>query len=122
MKKSSLVLALLLFYFLPKAQTVNDNNLEKSISEIEDRIAIKNLVDTFSILADQKETQKQTLLFTEDASSATYINGQGTENGKKMKTSSGVYYHDDYILQNGHWLIAKRKATFAWQDKQELSE
>ena len=174
MKKSSLVLALLLFYFLPKAQTVNDNNLEKRLSEIEDRIAIKNLVDTFSILPDQKETQKQTLLFTEDASSATYINGQqvstlkgqkqigdafasflnnfetvyhvngqqtltlngdkasgisycavtliGVENGKKIKTSFGVYYHDDYVRQNDHWLIANRKATFAWQDKQELSE
>ena len=36
-------------------------------SEMADRMAIKNSVDTFSILADQKETQKQTLLFTEDA-------------------------------------------------------
>ena len=59
MKKYVLVLSLLLFYFLPKAQTMkNDDNLKKRISEIEERIAIKNLVDTFSILADQKETQK----------------------------------------------------------------
>ncbi|SRR6266540_2172138 len=63
MKKSVLVLALLLFYFLPKAQTMNDNNLEKRLSEIEDRIAIKNLVDTFSILPDQKETQKANAAF-----------------------------------------------------------
>ena len=174
MKKYLLILSLLLFYFLPKAQTMkNDDNLKKRISEIEDRIAIKNLVDTFSVLADVKETQKQTLLFTENATVESIMNGQrgaalvgrkqigdafanflslfetvyhingqqtvtlngdkasgisycavtliGVENGKKMKTSFGIYYNDEYVRQNNHWLIAKRTSTFAWQDKQELS-
>jgi hypothetical protein len=43
------------------AQTETSSDLR-----IQDRIAIKNVVDTFSILADQKETNKQTFLFTED--------------------------------------------------------
>jgi hypothetical protein len=45
-------------------------------NEIIDRIALKNIVDTFSILADQKETTKQTLLFTEDAKVESIINGK----------------------------------------------
>jgi len=31
----------------------NDDNLKKRISEIEDRVALKELVDTFSVLADR---------------------------------------------------------------------
>ena len=174
MKKYLLALALLGFYFSPKAQKMNSTNNNKAIQAIEDRMALKNLVDTFSTLADQKETQKQTLLFTEDAVSETFVNGQvvsslkgrkqigetfaaflnnfetvyhingqqtvmlngdkatgisycfvtliGTENGKKMKTSIGAYYTDEFVRQNGHWLIAHRKATFAWQEKQPLAQ
>jgi hypothetical protein len=137
-------------------------------------MALKNLVDTFSTLADQKETEKQTLLFTEDAVSETLVNGKvvlslqgrkqigdafaaflknfetvyhingqqtvtlngdkatgisycfvtliGTENGKKMKTSIGAYYTDDFVRRDGHWLIAHRKATFAWQEKQPVAQ
>jgi hypothetical protein len=39
-----------------------DNNLDIKIREIEDRIALKNLVDTFSILTDVKDVDKQVLL------------------------------------------------------------
>ena len=153
---------------------MNDNNSNKTISEMEDRMALKNLVDTFSILADQKAIQQQILLFTEDATSETYVNGQvvsslkerkqigdafasflnnfetvyhingqqtvtlngdkasgisycfvtliGLEDGKRMKTSIGAYYHDEYVRENGHWLIAHRKATFAWQEKTPLAQ
>ncbi len=170
MKKAALVIVVSIFYFSLKAQNMKELTIR--ITEIENRMAIKNLVDTFSILADQKETEKQKSLFTEDATSETYINGQvvstlkgrkqigdafanflhnfetvyhingqqtltlegtrasgisycavtliGTENGKKMKTSIGVYYHDDFVLEGNHWLIAHRKATFAWQEKIQL--
>jgi hypothetical protein len=174
MKHCVFALALLLFYCSPKAQTMIDKNINTTIQEIEDRIALKNLIDTFSTLADQKKTQQQTLLFTEDATSETYVNGQvvstlkgrkqigdafanflnnfevvyhingqqtvtlygdkatgisycfvtliGTDNGKKMKTSIGAYYNDEFVHQNGHWLIAHRKATFAWQERQPLAQ
>ncbi len=59
-------------------QPRSDENLSQRIAALEDRAAIKQLVDTFSVLADQKETQKQTLLFTEDAQLDTYTNGQVT--------------------------------------------
>jgi SnoaL-like domain len=44
----------------------------------------------------------------------------GTENGKKMKTSIGVYYQDEYVREDNRWLIAKRRSVFDWEDKQEL--
>lgn len=181
MKKTALLLALLLtFCFSSEGQTTkgknvkNDSNLEKRIAQIEDRIAIKELVDTFSNLADVKDVPKQVLLFTENAVVESVVNGQpgatltgrkqigdsfagflrlfdvvyhingqqtltlngdqasgisyclvtliGNENGKRMKTTMGVYYHDEYVRQNGQWLIAKRRSNFAWQEKQELKQ
>jgi hypothetical protein len=174
MKRAALLLTFSFFLFTSKAQKMNSTNNNTAIRAIEDRMALKNLVDTFSTLADQKETGKQTLLFTEDAVSETFVNGQvvsslkgrkqigetfaaflnkfetvyhingqqtvtlngdkatgisycfvtliGTENGRKMKTSIGAYYTDEFVRQDGHWLIAHRKATFAWQEKQPLAQ
>jgi hypothetical protein len=42
------------------------------------------------------------------------------QNGKKMKTSIGVYYQDEYVREDNRGLIAKRKSVFDWEDKQEL--
>src|SRR3954471_7599150 len=174
MKRVALLLTLSFFFLTSKAQKMNSTNNNTAIQAIEDRMALKNLVDTFSTLADQKETGKQTLLFTEDALSETFVNGQvvsslkgrkqigeafgaflstfetvyhingqqtvtlngdkatgisyclvtliGAESGKKMKTTIGAYYTDDFVRQNGNWLIAHRKATFAWQEKKELNQ
>lgn len=174
MKKATLLFALSVIHLSLKAQTMNDNNLSKRTSEIEDRMAIKNVVDTFSILADHKDIQKQVLLFTESATVASvvqgktgttltgrkqigdaftaylntfetvyHINGQqtvtlngdkasgisyclvtliGMENGKRMKTTIGVYYNDEFVRENNHWLIAKRTSNFTWQEKRELGQ
>jgi len=150
------------------AQTETSSDLR-----IQDRIAIKNVVDTFSILADQKETNKQTFLFTEDGVVESKVNGQsgmalkgrkqigdafasylslfdvvyhingqqtisfsndshakaisyclvvliGNENGKKIKTTMGVYYNDDFVKQNNKWLIEKRLSNFVWQERTEI--
>jgi hypothetical protein len=171
MKTNILSIVLLAFFHFATAQ--NDyNSLNKGITELEDKLAIKNLVDTFSILADQSKAEDQTLLFTEDATVETFINGNrvsslkgrkqigetfanflktfitvyhingqqsvaingnkasgtsyfavtliGEENGKKIKTSIGVIYNDEYLKQSNRWFIAKRKSTFVWQDKQDL--
>ena len=45
----------------------------KKIKIIEDKLALKELVDTFSILADEKNGIAQTELFTEDASVDTFV-------------------------------------------------
>lgn len=77
MKKYLVSLALVLFVnSVAHSQSNKTNKINPLTSEIEDRIALKNIVDTFSILADQKETTKQTLLFTEDAKVESFFNGK----------------------------------------------
>lgn len=144
-----------------------------NIQELEDRMALKELVDLISIFADKKDVQSQVQLFTEHALSETiigdtsilklkgreemkhaftgflkdfdtvyHINGQqkvtingdnavgtsyctatliGSENGKKMKTTVGITYQDDFIRENNCWLIAKRIGIFEWQEKSEIN-
>lgn len=156
--------------------TINEQELtqlNQKLQELENVRALRELVDTFSILADKKDIRTQILLFTEDATVDSYLgdqlvsslkgtkemgdafeaylsnfetvyhfNGQhkvsihgnkaeGTlyslvdlisvEDGKKIKTTSGVYYSDEYVCENGKWLIAKRTSIFAWQDRQALN-
>lgn len=67
MKKIILVFVALATILSAQAQT--------SPSEIADKLALKELVDIFSVLADQKDTDGQTLLFTEDATVESYSNG-----------------------------------------------
>ena len=173
-KRALLLLALPLLFSVPhEAQTMkNDNDLRKRVRELEDRAALKELVDTFSILSDRKDVRAQVQLFTADATVETYrkdvlaakltgrkemedrfgaflknfetvyhFNGQqtvtlngdrasgvsycmvtliGVEGGKRMKTSIGVYHHDEYARENGRWLIARRRSVFDWEDKREL--
>lgn len=173
MKKIGFLFALLLTSLSLYAQKGNDSNLSQRIQAIEDRMAIKNVVDTFSTLADQKETGRQTLLFTANAivesisqgqrgapltgrkqigdafanflnnfETVYHINGQQTValngdkasatsyclvvlisaiNGKRMKTTMGVFYNDDFVRENGRWLIAKRQSNFAWREQQPLT-
>jgi len=142
--------------------------------ELADRAQLKELVDTFSILADKKDVHTQVQLFSANATSETFVNGAsvskltgrkqledafgaflknfetvyhfngqqkiflngnkaigtsyclvtliGSENGKKMKTTIGVIYEDEFVQENDHWLIANRKANFDWQEKRELSQ
>ncbi len=174
--KSLLLLALSLLFSVPlEAQTMkNDNDFQKRVRELEDRAALKELVDTFSILADKKDVKTQVQLFTANATTETYrkdvlvtkltgrkemedafgaflknfetvyhFNGQqtvtlsgdkatgvsyctvtliGVESGKKMKTTIGVYYQDEYVRENGRWLIARRRSNFDWEDRRELGQ
>lgn len=71
MKKSIIFIALPFIYLMSCTQST-DKGLKNKLEEMEDRIAIKNLVDTFSILSDVKDAEAQSLLFTEDAVVQTY--------------------------------------------------
>jgi ketosteroid isomerase-like protein len=144
-----------------------------NIKELEDRISLKELVDSVSILGDRKDFNAQVQLFSEDALSETFsggtsilklqgrkamaeafgdflkdfetvyhFNGQqvvtldgdkaigtcyclvtliGNENAKKMKTTIGAVYQDNYVREDNRWLIAKRTGTFEWQEKCEIN-
>jgi len=55
---------------------MEETNLTIRISIIEDKMAIRETFDTFSILADERDLQTQSLLFTENAIVESYFNGQ----------------------------------------------
>lgn len=171
MKKLTLFFALAIAVQVSHGQTVNE--LSMRISKIEDRIAIKNVVDVFSELADTKEIDKQVLLYTEDGVVESVLNGQpgmvlkgreqlkqafsgflanfntvyhqngqqtvdeltastakatsycrvilvGEQNGKQTKTTMYVIYKDEFVKQNGIWLIQKRTSNFIRAEVEEV--
>lgn len=80
MKKYLLVLILLLSYFLPKAQTM-------TTKELQDRIAIRELIDNYCILADRKDVDKQLLLYTNAATQESHI--KGADNKENVQVLKG---------------------------------
>jgi ketosteroid isomerase-like protein len=171
LKHFALILALLLVPHSAKAQTMSGQDITARLQQLEDRAALKSLVDIFSNLADAKDVQGQLLLFTEDATVDSYVGGQlvsslkgrdqigqafsaylaqfdavyhqngqqtvelhgdratgvayslvvliGMENGKRVRTTSGVTYEDEYIRRDGRWLIARRKSHFVWRTRED---
>lgn len=146
---------------------MTEQTLAQTVQTLADKAALKELVDTFSNLADTKDVPTQMQLFTEDAVIDSTINGQpgmslkgrkaigdafagylalfdtvyhingqqtveihgdratgiayttvtliGTQNGERTRNTSGVRYQDEYVRQNGKWLIAHRTSNFTWQ-------
>lgn len=173
MKTATSILLLLAFFtnFLD-AQTMDTKTLEQRIASIEDKMAIKNVVDVFSNLADTKEIDKQVLLFTEDGEVESITNGQsnvlkgrqqlkeifsnflsnfqtvyhqngqqtideltentakatsycrviliGEQDGKQMKTTLYTIYKDEFVKENGTWLIKHRTSNFVQREVEEL--
>lgn len=61
--------------FSVAAQT-KKQTLQERVAALEDKAALKELVDTFSNLSDMKDAKAQGLLFTEDATVKTIFKGQ----------------------------------------------
>jgi hypothetical protein len=174
MKNWTTVIACLLFAVPISTLAMRAQGTNESSGEIRDQLALRALVDKFSILADRKEAWQQTELFTEDAVVETYVGGKlvtnlkgrkdigstfdnflkpfdlvyhfngqhlvaikgdsatgtlycltylyGTENGKKVKTSIGIRYSDNYVRQQGKWLIAKRTSYFDWRETTPVAQ
>lgn len=136
------------------------------------KFELRQLVDAFSNLGDEKKISEQMLLFTPDTRYKVYFGGQlvsdvsGTkqleeeftghaslvkryfsingqhvvkvdgdtatgvsysqmkmvreEDGKEVITDYSVRYDDEYVLQNGTWLIKARTAHFSIIDARTL--
>lgn len=69
---------LILFTSILNAQTMKTKSIEERLTRIEDKLAIKALVDTFSNLADTKEIDQQVMLFTEDGEVVSVSEGNRT--------------------------------------------
>lgn len=141
-------------------------------SELEDKIALKELIDKISFLGDKKDFENQVQLFSENAISETIVEGKiilklegrkemvhafdkflqetetvchfngqqlveingdnatgksyclitllGNEDDKKIKTTIGAIYEDEYIFIDSQWLVSKRVGHFKCQDKTEI--
>ena len=110
MKLSLASLLFLLFSTLVFAQKTDNKNIEQRLAAIEDKMAIKYVVDEFSNLADTKEIDKQVLLFTEEGVVVSVSNGQpssplkGREQLKKAFSGFLSNFHTVYH-QNGQQTI-----------------
>ena len=108
--------------------------------------ALKELVDTFSNLADEKNVAAQGSLFTADGHVTTYIGGAlfadlksraeivqfFTDflanfksvyhlNGQTLIHNHYVRYNDSYVKEDGRWLIKRRIANFMISDSRKLA-
>jgi ketosteroid isomerase-like protein len=110
MKSIATVVAFTLLSTITFAQKVEKQSVEQRIAAIEDKMAIKYVVDEFSNLADTKEIDKQVLLFTEDGTVTSVSNGQpstplkGREQLKQAFSGFLSNFHTVYH-QNGQQTI-----------------
>ncbi|MDD2299160.1 MAG: nuclear transport factor 2 family protein [Tissierellia bacterium] len=168
MRKIVTTIILIASVFTAFAQNMESEELEQRIAIIEAKMAIKNVLDEFSNLADTKEIDKQVLLFTEDGTVESYSNGErssllegreqleqafsrflsnfhtvyhqngqqtidlrgseatatsycrvilvGENDGNQVKTTLYTIYTDEFINQNGKWVIKHRKSNFVWRE------
>lgn len=87
---------------------MQNDTLEQRIQKLEDKVALKALVDAFSNLADQKDMATQALLFTEDAVVDTYFEGQlfaslkGRKEIQKTFTAFMANFETSYHINGQH--------------------
>jgi ketosteroid isomerase-like protein len=151
---------------------MNQQDIIQHVQQLEDKTALRTLIDTFAILSDRKDIETQVQLFTEDASVDSYLGGQlvsslkgrqqlaeafggflaqfdtvyhqngqqtveldgdratgiaycltvliGRRDGRRVMTTSGVTYKDEYVRSQTGWLISKRVTRFDWQREDEM--
>ena len=89
-----------------------------AVGEISDRLALKELVDTFANLADEKRIDEQVLLFTENGSVQSLENGKanppivGREALNKAFSSYLAQFHTVYHL-NGQQTVTFQNPNHA---------
>jgi len=67
---------------------------------------------------------QQTLTINGDSATGTaycLVTLIGNEEDKKMQTTIGAVYQDEFVRENNRWLIAKRTGNFNWQEKREAN-
>src|SRR5688572_3204016 len=105
---------LILFSNLSFAQKMEKKDIELRLSAIEDKMAIKFVVDEFSNLADTKEIDKQVLLFTEDGVVESVSAGQTStplKGREQLKTAFSAFLSNFHTVyhQNGQQTITLQR-------------
>lgn len=94
--------------------------------QLQGRTAMEEAIDNFLKPFDTVyhfNGQQQVTINGDHATGTSYclVTLIGFEKDKKVKTTIGVIYHDDFVRENNRWLIAKRIGNFEWQEKREIS-
>src|SRR5688572_30363181 len=110
MKLMTTTILLSLISTITMAQKTDNKSMEQRLAAIEDKMAIKYVVDEFSNLADTKEIDKQVLLFTADGVVESISNGQpGTplKGREQLKQAFSAFLANFHIVyhQNGQQTI-----------------
>ena len=58
---------------------------------------------------------------TAKATSYCHVILVGEQNGKTIKTTLYTIYKDEFVKQNGQWLIKHRTSNFIWREVQEVN-
>jgi len=110
--KSRIIFSVLLFLStLTFAQKkMEKNNIEQRLAAIEDKMAIKYVVDEFSNLADTKEIDKQVMLFTEDGEVVSISDGKPStplKGRKQLQQAFSAFLSNFHTVyhQNGQQTI-----------------
>lgn len=117
--------------FNAQVQLFTENAISETFAGVNEILKLKG----------RKEMEKAFEIFLSEIETVYHFNGQqvvvidgdvaqGTcyclitlishEDGKKMKTTIGATYQDDYVREENHWLIAKRIGSFHWQEKRQV--
>lgn len=100
---------------------MNGKSLLKLKGRIEMKTAFVEFLKGYDVVYHFNGQQK--LIINQDSATGILyclITLIGIENDKKIKTSIWATYEDEYIFENGQWLVAKRIGSFEWQDKTEI--
>lgn len=106
----TILIALTLALAAVRASSADAPSLERRIAIIEDKLAIKRVVDVFSNLADTKEIDKQVQLFTKDGVVESFSNGKpgASLKGRKQLNEAFTAYLANFHTvyhQNGQQTI-----------------
>ncbi len=112
-----------LFVEEANVKSYRDNEL---VSDLTGKEALFNAFTNFLGLFDTVYhiNGQQTLEFDRDtAKGVSYCQVVliGTFEGKRIMSTQGVRYNDEYVKANNKWLIQNRVSYFMWSDEKEMS-
>ena len=76
--------------------------------ELEDRLAIRTLVDAYARCADRRDAEGQKALFTDDTRFVVYMDGEGSEPSRELNGREAL------TPVFGAWLFAERRLYVDW--------
>lgn len=89
---------------------MHEDDIASRLRRLEDRTALRTLIDTFAVLSDRKDIETQVLLFTEDATVDSYVEGKlvsSLKGRRQLADAFGGYLalFDTVYHQNGQQTV-----------------